>query len=167
VQVTYQLTANDFHQGCVAWRNRRKWQQWLRWVAYFIVASGSITSLTTLLVARNSETTPIASFGIVFGLGWFAYMLLAPRFYSRRQFRNNPTAQSPIILDVSDQGLEFHNAHADSRVAWSAYVAWGEAKSVFVIMPQPRMYITIPKRAFREEQVREFREMLRRNVGTK
>jgi hypothetical protein len=76
-------------------------------------------------------------------------------------------AQSPITLKVSEHGLEFHNAHADSRVAWSAYVAWGETKSVFVIMPQPRAYITIPKRAFGEEEVGEFREILRRNVGKK
>jgi YcxB-like protein len=103
-------------------------------------------------------------FGVVFGALWFAYILLAPRFFSRRQFKNNPMAQSPITLDASEQGLEFHNAHADSRVAWSAYVAWGEVKSVFIIMPQPRMYIAIPKRAFAGEQVDEFREMLRRNI---
>jgi hypothetical protein len=60
-------------------------------------------------------------------------------------------AQSAITLDVSERGFEFHNAHADSRVAWSAYVGWGEAKSVFVILPQPRAYITIPKRAFSNE----------------
>jgi hypothetical protein len=40
-------------------------------------------------------------------------------------------------------------------------------KSVFVIMPQPRLYIAIPKRAFSEEQISEFRELLRRNVGKK
>jgi len=94
-------------------------------------------------------------------------MLLAPGFYSRRQFKNNPMAQSPITLDISEQGLEFHNAHADSKVAWSAYVAWGEVGSVFVVMPQPRAYITIPKRAFGEGQVGEFREILRRNIGNK
>ena len=76
-------------------------------------------------------------------------------------------AQSQITLDVSEQGLEFHNPHADSRVAWSAYVAWGEVRLVFVIMPQPRIYIAIPKRAFGEGQVEEFREMLRRHVGKK
>jgi hypothetical protein len=167
VQISYQLTPDDFYHGCLAWRSRHRWQQWLRWFAYFIVATASLTSLLVLLVARSSETVPIALFGIVFGGGWFAYMLLAPRFYSRRQFRNNPLAQSPITLDVSEQGFEFHNAHADSKVAWSAYVAWGEAKSVFVIMPQPRAYIAIPKRAFTEEQLTEFREMLRRNVDKK
>jgi hypothetical protein len=76
-------------------------------------------------------------------------------------------AQSPITLDASEQGLEFHNPHAESKVAWSAYIGWGEAKSVFILMPQPRMYITIPKRALDEEQLAEFREILRRNIRNK
>ena len=164
MHVAYQLTPEDFYQGCLAWRNRHKWRQWLRWIAYFIVTIASLTSLDVLIVTRNSETNPIAWFEVVFGMGWFAFMLLAPRFYSRRQFKNNPTAQSQITLDASEQGLEFHNPHADSKVAWSAYVGWGEVKSVFIIMPQPRIYITIPKRALAGEQVDEFREMLRRNI---
>jgi hypothetical protein len=76
-------------------------------------------------------------------------------------------AQSPITLDVLEDGLKFHSPHADSRLAWSAYVAWGEAKSVFIIMPQPRVYVTIPKRAFTGEQLTEFREMLQRSIVTK
>lgn len=75
-------------------------------------------------------------------------------------------AQSPITLEASETGLQFQNAHADSKVAWSAYVGWGEGKSVFVILPQPRIYITIPKRAFTAEQESEFREMLRHNILT-
>jgi hypothetical protein len=70
-------------------------------------------------------------------------------------------------MEVSEPGLEFHNPHAESKVAWSAYVAWGEAKSVFIIMPQPRAYVAIPKRAFSEAQVPEFRDMLRRNIVMK
>jgi hypothetical protein len=76
-------------------------------------------------------------------------------------------AQSPIALDVLEDGLKFHSPHADSRMAWSAYVAWGETNSVFVIMPQPRTYVTIPKRAFTDAQVAEFREALRRNIVAK
>jgi hypothetical protein len=167
MHVTYQLTLDDFYQGMLAWRNRRRWQQWVRWASYFLVAGGSLTSLLILLLDRRAETTTTAVFTVIFGILWFAYMLLAPRLSARRQFGNNPLAQSPITLDVSEQGLEFHNPHAESKVAWSAYVAWGEAKSVFVIMPQPRAYVAIPKRAFSEGQVSEFRDRLRRNIVTK
>ncbi len=76
-------------------------------------------------------------------------------------------AQAPITLDVSEQGLEFHNPHAESKLAWSASIAWGEAKWLFIIMPQPRAYVAIPKRAFSEAQVPEFRDLLRHNIVTK
>ncbi len=165
MQVTYQLTSEDFYHGCLAWRNRRKWQKWLRWISYLVVATGSLTSLLALIIDRHSDTAPVGVFGVVFGFLWFGYMLSAPRLSARRQFRNNPMAQSPITLTASERGLEFQNPHAESKIAWSAYVGWGEAKGVFVILPQPRAYMAIPKRAFSEKQLSEFRDMLRHNVG--
>jgi len=69
-----------------------------------------------------------------------------------------------MTIEPSDAGLHIQSAHADSKVAWSAYVAWGENKTVFVILPQPRIYVPIPKRAFSAEQLSEFREILRRNI---
>lgn len=167
MQVTYQLTADDFYHGYVAWRDRRKWRRWLRRTAYFVVAAVILLSLLTFALDRTTSTIPTALGGVSFGAIWFALMLLAPKFFSRRQFRNSPTAQSPITLDVSERGLEFHNIHSESKAAWSAYVAWGEAKSVFIIMPQPRLYITIPKRAFNEGQLVEYREILKRNISNK
>lgn len=57
--------------------------------------------------------------------------------------------------------------HYDSQVKWSTYIGWSEGKSVFVLLPQPRIYIPIPKRAFSEQQLAEFREILRRNIAAK
>lgn len=28
MQVTYQLTPEDLYQGCLAWRDQRKWRKW-------------------------------------------------------------------------------------------------------------------------------------------
>lgn len=167
MQVTYQLTPEDFYQGFLAWRSQRKWQKWTRWVAYFVVGAALLISLLTLFFYRSASTTPVARGGVAFGVIWFAWMLLAPRFLLRRQFRNHPIAQSAIGLNASETGLEIHSAHSDSKVAWSAYVRWGESESAFVLMPQPRIYITIPKRAFSAEQIGEFRGMLQRNIVTK
>ena len=72
-----------------------------------------------------------------------------------------------MTVEASDSGLEVHTAHADSKASWSAYIDWAENKSVFVILPQPRLYIPIPKRAFNDQQLAEFREMLRRNLVKK
>jgi YcxB-like protein len=57
--------------------------------------------------------------------------------------------------------------HYDSNVSWSAYIGWSEGQRVFVLFPQPRIYVPIPKRAFNEEQLAEFREILKHNIVKK
>jgi YcxB-like protein len=112
---------------------------------------------------EKSLTTAAEITGVA--IGWFVLTWAAPWVSARRQFRGSPSARSPIALGISEAGLDIHSAHADSRVSWSAYVAWAERTSVFVILPQPRIFVPIPKRAFNEGQLAEFREILRRNVG--
>jgi YcxB-like protein len=75
-----------------------------------------------------------------------------------------PSAQDPITLTVSESGLRVQSRHADSQIAWSAFIGWREEKSVFVVFTQPRLYVPIPKRAFTDEQQAEFRGTLRRNI---
>lgn len=167
MRVTFQLTPEDYYQGLLAWRSLRAWQRWVLRFSYVVVGTAFLGSLLVLVFDQKSPANHIFVFGTVFGPLWFGYMLFAPRFSSRRQFRNSPSAQSPVTLDISDAALEIHSAHGDSKVAWSAYIAWAERKSVFVILPQPRIYVPIPKRAFTEEQITEFRELLRRNIVAK
>ena len=124
-----------------------------------------LVSLIQVLRSFNSSTVAMTGTMIAFLAVWSAIMWGAPRLSSWLQFRKMPTAHVPVTMDFSDSGVHIRSVHTDSQVAWSAYVAWGEYKSVFVILPQPRIYVPIPKRAFTNEQVTEFREMLRRNIG--
>jgi len=148
VRITFQLTPTDYHQGLLAWRSLKAWRQWLLRCAYFLVGLTMLVSLLLPLVRPGFEMLKIWAAPFAFAVLWFAFMLSAPWLSARRQYRSTPTAQTPITIETSDTGLNIQSAHADSRVAWSAYVAWGENKSVFVILPQPRIYVPIPKRAF-------------------
>src|SRR5580698_484530 len=167
MQVTYQLTAEDYYQGLLAWRSRNAWRRWFLRIAYFVVGSAFLISLADVLFARNAARLQTSLSGIAFAAIWFAIMWFGPRFSARRQFRNSPTAQSPIMLNATETGLEIRSAHGESRVLWTAFGAWSERKSVFGILPQPRIYYPIPKRAFTDEQLSEFRELLRNNIGKK
>jgi hypothetical protein len=102
--------------------------------------------------------------GLVFSVAALLFIWAGPSLSGRRQFRNTPSAHDPMTVEASASGLQIHSIHADSQVAWSAYMAWGEYKSVFVILPQPRIFVPIPKRAFTSEQLAEFRELLSRNI---
>jgi hypothetical protein len=164
MQVSFQLTPNDYRDGVIAWRNVRAWR---RWVVVMVYVAGSIAIIVSLIrIFSELNASTLATLGAVLGLMafWLAIMWAAPRLTSQRQFRNTPSAHSPMTIEATDAGLHVRSAQADSKVAWSVYMAWGEYKSVFVILPQPRIYVPIPKRAFTAEQQSEFRELLRRNI---
>jgi hypothetical protein len=167
VNVTFQLTLRDYYQGLLAWRTLLAWRRWLLRCSYLLMGLTIPVAVLLAYTGRDSGTLRISAGLLAFAALWFTYMLAGPWFSARQQFRGSPSAQSPITIEASDDGLAVHSAHGDSKVAWSAYMAWTEAKSVFVILPQPRIYVPIPKRAFTDEQLGEFREILRRNVGKK
>jgi hypothetical protein len=167
VQVSYQLTPEDYRRGCIAWRKLYRWRRWLYPFAYFMMALTVPTAIMLAIFDHSVQTLKVSGAILLFAALWFSFMLLAPRYSARRQFRGSPSAQSPMTLGMSDAGLEIHSVHSDSKASWSAFVDWAETKSLFVILPQPRIYIPIPKRAFSEEQIVEFREILRRNIVRK
>lgn len=151
----------------LAWRALRPWRVWLRWFAYVSVGFAGVISIFALIFHNDAFPIQSALAGLGFAVVWFAFILGYPRYCVNRQVKGSPIAQSPITLNISEDAIEVHNAHVDSRAAWSAYIGWGERKSVFIVLPQPKMYVTIPKRAFTEEQITAFRELLRSKIVPK
>lgn len=135
--------------------------------AFLVVGLTIPLALLLVGIRRDYETLKTSAATLLFAAVWFCFMWAAPRLSARRQFRGTPSAQSPISIEASDAGLVVHSAFAESKLSWSTYVAWTEAKSVFVILPQPRIYVPIPKRAFTAEEQSQFREILRRNIVAK
>jgi hypothetical protein len=164
MQVTFQLTPEDYRDGLLAWRNLKSWRRWGIRAAGVFFGLGFAVFVLQLFI--SSATLVSVAPGLVLSAGFLILIWAGPSLSGRRQFRNTPSAHDPMTIGASDAGLEIHSVHADSKVAWSTYVAWGESKAVFVILPQPRIYVPIPKRAFTAEQLDEFREMLRRNIKT-
>ena len=88
-----------------------------------------------------------------------------PRLNARRR-AVMPLTQAPLTLDVSDDGLHFLSPLEDSQLSWRAFGGWAEGNAVFALFPSVGTTLPIPKRAFTAEQLDEFREILRRNVGS-
>lgn len=152
--------------GLIAWRNMRTWRRWsFRGGA---VAASLVVAASILLLCFRPSVLTLTNVGPALGIGlaWLIIMWASPRFSAQRQFRGTPSAQNRISIEVSDSGVNIQSVHTESQAAWSAYVGWAEDKSIFVILPQPRIYIPVPKRAFTSGQLDEFREILRRNVGS-
>jgi len=162
VQVTFQLTPEDYRQGLLTWRNLRPWRRWGIRAAGFFFGFGFVVFVLQLFIKTATIVSVLP--GIVLSAGFLVLIWAGPSLSGRRQFRNTPSAHDPMTIEASDAGLGVRSVHADSQVAWSTYIAWGENKYVFVVLPQPRISLPIPKRAFTAEQLVEFREMMRRNI---
>jgi hypothetical protein len=165
MEVSYQLTEVDYRRGLTAWRTSSAWRRWIYRLG--IVAMAALIVGSAGLMIWNPKLRQV--WWPVLGLGvlWLVLIWIGPRLQARVQFRRMPSAQDPMTVIVTDSGMQIRSPHYDSQVNWSTYIGWAEEESVFVVFPQPRIYIPLPKRAFTVDQVGEFREILRRNVGSK
>lgn len=165
LEVTYQLTEDDYRHGFQAWRMRTLWRKLSYRLSIAMVTVLSVFGLVLLVWNPSVESRYFSLFALGIPLLWFLGTATLPRIHARSQYRRMPSAHTPITMAVSDSGLNVQSKHYDSRLNWSIYLGWAEGESVFVLFPQPRVYVPIPKRAFSDEQLGRFREILRRNIG--
>ncbi len=165
MQVTYELTADDYRHALLAHRNRNLITRW-----WMLLLTGFFTAWAALQVYLAVVTDqswirwslPLTLFSICLLLfeHWGS-----PYLNARRQFRNTPSAHGAVTLDVQDSGLHFRSEGTDALVAWSRYVKWIEGECVFVLFSSPWMFVSIPKRAFDADQQSQFRETLRQKIS--
>lgn len=123
-----------------------------------------VFGLVLLVWNPSLELRYFSLFALGMPIVGFFVMWIGPRINARLQYRRMPSAQTPMTMSVSDSGMHVQSKHYDSRVNWSTYIGWAEGESVFVLFPQPRIYVPIPKRAFSCEQLAQFREIPQRNI---
>jgi hypothetical protein len=55
MEVTYQLTEDDFRHGMIAWRMSSKWRRWNYWFGLAVMVPILILCTTLLIVRPHSE----------------------------------------------------------------------------------------------------------------
>jgi len=164
MEVSYQLTVDDFRRAIKAYRTRTPFLRWTVRVGIGFAILVLATGVTLLILEPHGDAfRNLIPLYILFSL-WTLAFWGAPYLSARSQFRGSRAAKAPMTLDVTDAGLQFRSQHTDSKVDWSAYVKWLEEKTIFALFPNPKIFIVIPKRAFTVDQVSEFRELLRQHV---
>jgi hypothetical protein len=163
MQVTYQLTAEDFRQGILSHYSKRFIFRMTLSVAVLLIAAETL--LWAILPDRRLvlDIFPVA----VFAAFCIAFYWLCPYYLARKQFTGSPSAKLTINLEASEDRLHFKTEESDSSASWRSFVKWRERKSVFVLFTSPVVFFVFPKRAFTAEQIEEFREMLKRNIPAK
>lgn len=166
MQVTYQLTPNDYRHALIAYRNSKLFSKWATLFFLGLAILMTVAELVMLILMHDQWLwKPIALTGGYAVVGSFFYWK-TPSMSANRQFRNTPSVQNPITLDVSDSGLHYRSVNTDATVSWNSYIKWMQDEMVFALFPTPKIFIVIPKRAFSAEQVKAFSEILQQKIKT-
>ena len=120
MEVTYQLTPEDFRQGIMAHRRKNARSRWGFRVVFGIVAVMLSMGLIMLALRPSSSTFQNVRPMLIVCAVWLAILWFAPRLSARSQFRGTPAAQGPITLGISEGGLQLRSPHSDSTLQWSA-----------------------------------------------
>ena len=164
MEVSYQLTPEDFRQGIIAHRNKNWRSRWGFRILFGVVTV--MLGMGLIMLALRPDQSTFQSVRPLFAVCaiWLAILLLAPRLSARNQFRGTPSAQNQMTLGISEEGVRLRSVHSDSILQWLALTAWVEGKKIFALFTNPRIFVPIPKRAFTVGQLEEFRELLRSNI---
>jgi hypothetical protein len=167
MEVTYQLTESDLKDALGAWRSRRRWFKWLLFVvAFWMVALAAAGVVTYLLRPDPKFLTIFRPFWIVSALWivWFAFWLRSPARSARKQFSSQPALQSPRTMSANENGVRWRWDGGNADLAWNNFVHFMETPGLFLLLPAPKIFNVVPKRAFGPEELEAFRSLVKRNV---
>jgi hypothetical protein len=167
MEVTFELTVDDFYDGLKACRRKTIVAGWA-----LPLGTAALTLLVIYLIFQSLASSRAAPFKdliplvmiCVFCLIVSIVVPLWRRSAVRKQFEGNPSTKGLITLAVSESEIRLRSHHTDSSATWSSFVMWSEGKSVFAIMVSPVIYYVVPKRAFSADQLIEFQELLRLKI---
>ena len=166
MEITYELTQQDFYDSLIAHRNRSTFRKWtFRLMVFFIflvVASG----LFTLILRPHNAATraDLLPMFIVAPL-WGFVLWGGPRLSARSQYRKQPSAQGTRTLTTDPTGVHWRWSGGTSDVEWKSYMRYVESKSQFLLYLSPATFNMVPKRALTPEQLSEFRTVLAQNIS--
>jgi len=166
MEISYQLTEDDYRQGYRAFRRRKTFSLWayrIAWVLLFLILAEAL--FLSIFGFDRSFPTPGLLWAVV---AFWAYCLwYAPRNAARKMIKGSPSASLPHTAQMSENGLYFRTSAGESRLAWNLIIGWVEVEHVFALFPSPLTFFPIPKRAMTDQQRDELRSLLQNKVSNK
>jgi len=91
MEVTFQLTADDFRHGMIAVRKRSRWRRWTYWFGFAVVVPIIIFGVTLLVAYPHSEIRQDSWIMLGGSVFWMVFIRTLPRLSARMQFRRTPS----------------------------------------------------------------------------
>lgn len=160
LEIQYQCSLDDYREAFRAHQNRSVGHRILAGAAFGIVY---ICVFAVMVNCGFSEGKAFLSVGIFWLSLWALARLLVP-VWIKRDFRNHPNFSRVNTLKIDEVGLESQNEISRWQRGWSVYTRFRETENLFILYTGKRSFEVIPKRAFSEPAVCQFRALIQEKV---
>lgn len=166
MEISYQLTEDDYRQGFKAFRRRKTFSLWttrIGWLLLFVALAEA------LFISISASDRKFGILALLWGFValWTYCLWYAPRYAARKMIKGSPSASLPHTAQISEEGLYFRTSAGESRLAWNLIIGWVEVERVFALFPSPLTFFPIPKRAMTDQQQDELRKLLKSKIPNK
>lgn len=158
MKIHFQNTIDDYIEAQRAYQRHRFWYHAYLWLA---AACALVAVYVVLFVDVYLAIGPMVS------SAWFLLPRLLFPWRMRRDFRKHPHFALESDLVAGEEGLGYQSDIGEGASKWAAFTNWHETENLFMLYTGARLFRIIPKRAFEASQLTEFRELLRRKLGSK
>ena len=166
MEISYQLTEDDYRQGYKAFRRRRTFSLWATRIGWALLF---VTLAEALYVSISGFDREFPTLALLWGLVafWTYCLWYAPRYAARKMIKGSPSASLPHTAQMSEDGLYFRTSAGESRLTWNLIIGWVEVERVFALFPSPLTFFPVPKRAMTDQQQDELRSLLKNKIPHK
>jgi len=161
VEISYQLTTDDYRQGFKAFRRRTPFSRWtyrLSYVCFFLI----LVVALLLSFSRDKTSNLFPLWAMVAFWAWFLWY--CPYRVANKMIKGSPNAALPHTVDISESGLYSRSAAAETRFTWQLIIGWAEVERVFALFPSPISFFPLPKRAMTEDEQNELRTLFQSKI---
>jgi hypothetical protein len=104
---------------------------------------------------------------VILAAGLVAALLIAApglrRRAARSTLRDSPGMADPIDYTLDDEGFAVRTTYSQARYPWEQLWDWRETDRIALILPTPRNFYVVPKRALEEAALDRLRAHLTRS----
>ncbi|RUS97558.1 hypothetical protein DSM106972_082950 [Dulcicalothrix desertica PCC 7102] len=85
-------------------------------------------------------------------------------FLIRRAWENSHHWKYDFCVETIEKGLLISTSGEESKIQWSMFTHYRETNNLFLLYFSSNYYNLFPKRAFENQEVNQFRDLLRQNI---
>lgn len=169
MKISYHITRGDFveAQKLHCDKSPGAWIRVSRLVGRWLALMVLVTLLGWALVSRDRllwlNLRPLFIFAVL----WAIVFWLWRPFSWRRTYARDHRFEHQITADISEDGIHFDSAMANSNVKWALFLRLLESDQIFLLYQSRRLFNMFPKRAFAPGEADQFRELVTKHVPSK